>query len=202
MIILKKSLTNMGQAYENFKDILGHHYIIDSMEHWLIAQISDQRYVGDIVLHDNQSIDTTADTTADWSKVNTIPINYRDEIGKLSTSANNAYSHADMTTANQQYCFKSYDEFVTWALDTCKSGHATPFNPTENGYTMMIGPNNVHIGKPNEISVSITVYGENNTITYELMICYGGKDVYDDVFFKNSEMFKRAIEHSWTCDDR
>ena len=199
MLILKKSLTDISKVYENFKVVLGTHYIAVSMETWLMGQISCKSYISDIVLCENNTTDKVCISgNINNYKGSIIPNDHINGILNQDTSACNTLRDSSVI-ANQKYEFESYDQIIIWALDTCKAEHATPFNPTENGYTMMIGPNNIHIGKPNEISVSINVYGENNTIMYELMITYGGKDVYDDVFFKNSEMFKRAIDNGWTC---
>ena len=93
----------------------------------------------------------------------------------------------------------TYEDYVSWALDTMKNNIPSPFDRSyPNCYTMNLGDCYFTIRIPNLFGFGLKVFPKRGKIQYEISIIYN-KEL---CFVVNTEEYKKFIDDGWTTIER
>lgn len=222
MIILRKLIGNIERVYEDLKKVFDpNDPIIRSMASYLTKDKNICNEIVDIVLCNN------ANSAQNINSINPVSIavdNATNNIYKDSTTGdpnffeteksitapytpyidpniNNSISTSDIAiqSMNDKYNFKSYMDFVKWAIYEIEMNPPSPFNlgyPV-SCYSLTLKPESFIIRFPNNIGIGIEVSVKGDSIFYTIDIVYFNTSFIDQILFKETDLYKTAIKNKW-----
>ena len=200
MIILRKVFNNIEIVYDELNKVFGHSDpIIVSMANYLTKDRNICQEIKDIILCNEPNTDPTINSTdsvfeAATKAINNIYKDYTSNINKSTSVSDIAIQHV-----NDKYNFKSYVDFVKWAICEIEMNPPSPFNlgyPV-SCYSLSLNPESFIIRFPNNIGIGIEISVRDSSIVYITDIIYYNSSFTDETLFRETEFYKSAIKNNW-----
>lgn len=210
MPTIRKVLTNIGDVVKELKLVLGDNDpIIRSMQQYLkeyyipvqnhLREILDGLPLGDIIIGQDDSgrYDTIKYMPESDSTGVGIPLSdILNRTGDVVTLPYVPNTDVAIITEEVDYHFESYSHLIKWGLWVLNNNIPDIFRTGsgEGYHTGTFGIYGFAIEFPNKICIRFHVYEEKDKIIYHMDLNY---DHSKAVFFRQSDLYKAAMQNKW-----
>lgn len=202
MIIIEKNAKNINEAINMIIDeVLGFNSEFARSIREFIINRTPYSY-DSITCSDNASYSTGTIGTAGGINTTSCTIGgdtinlTKEQIGADTCSSICDATKLENLKIGSTYKMESYEDFVDYALFMLINNIPTPLRMRGNPYNLTIGNDFTSIRFPNNISVSIKIFTNKDTIKYSINITFHSTPVCDP-YIRESVEYKSAIKNGW-----